>query len=284
MAKKVDTTGWYASDTPDSESLDFVNELREVIARRITNQIRHHPDLKIDIGPYDQSVRGVKHYALFTLNIRGNVLEVNLRDRSNSNVPNRRSGPTSKFGFKIFRSGDKQIYTLSGLISYINEVWIPGQEDIARRAKNRQGAANELAQALSGFTSTKYDQKSLPQLVYSATRGYSSRNKDELEYYIITDSPGLIEQYKDESYWTVSRKSINLRFIWVALKKGKNMTQVGYFFPYTYKGYQGKTVTSHRTIKSSWFSPKNLMPQLNKLAGRAPCLATLLADPNIGKQ
>ena len=277
----IDKT-WLATHTPDTEFMQFAEELQQVIANRITNQIRHSDDLQIELGPHDRGASS-QTSVLFTLNMRGKLLEVAIRDRSNV----RNSGPASKSptGFYILKHGRNKIYTLPGLISYINEVWIPGQKALVRRAKNRQCHADELTEAMKGFNSTKYTQNLSP-LLASIVRSWGSQGQGSIEYSLITDANGktMLKKHQKINYYSLRNEQGDLKFIWVALKIEQNMAQVGYFFPDTVQSYNGKAFRSYRHFKSNWFSPKNFMPQLNKLAKKAPSLAALLADPNIGSK
>jgi hypothetical protein len=273
---------WYAVEGKhDSEYQEFVNEIREVISQRIINQIRHHDDLKIMIGPHDLNNHGSRTPVLFILNMRGLQLEVTLKDRSNCSNPRKND---NIIGFTI-STKDNHVYTLPGLICYINEYWIPRQDKTVRRAKNRQDAADELSDAMKGFTSDKYKQEELTPLLFSAVKRYYSKISDtKLEYYIITDKKNkkLLQEHSTKKYWELRLISTGVRFIWVCLKKGQNMAQVGYFYPSSQTtNYSGNLCINYRLIKSSWFSPKNLVPQLDKLAGKASCLATLLANPDL---
>jgi hypothetical protein len=282
MAKtKINKEGWLldAGDVDEGVS-DVINSFQEIIADKIINQLKHVPEMQIYTGPFDQAAGGTWRPVLFALKLGGKNLDISIINRDLVNNPSKKKPQ----GFRIGKDS-RRVWSLKGVIGHINEVWIPSRMKQVEQASNRQDSADEVSKALAGLSSQTYEEKTLSPLLYSIVRRWYTTGDGEVKYWVITDEKGqeILKRRAEDRLWDLTgygnRTKDELELVWVALKKNRNMCQIGHLYHETRQGYNNNTYFSHQTNKTNWFAPKNIMKFMDRLASRNKGFERLMADP-----
>jgi hypothetical protein len=278
---KINKEGWVLEkDGVDEGVAEIMGDLQEVITNKIINQIKHVPEMQVYVGPFDQSGGGTWRPVLFALKLGGKSLDISIINRDLVNNPSKQKPK----GFRVGKDSRK-VWSLKGVVGHINEVWIPSRMKQVKQAANRQDSADEVSTALAGLSTKVYVEKQLTKLLYSIVRRWYTTGDGEVQYWIITDEKGreILERRAESRLWDLSGYSNHtkdeLELIWVALKKNRNMCQIGHLYHETRKGYSNQTYFSHNTNKTNWFAPKNIMKYMDRLAGKSKGFERLMADP-----
>ncbi|MHA2066677.1 MAG: hypothetical protein ACXABY_20080 [Candidatus Thorarchaeota archaeon] len=273
------TKGWVTEGQSDPETVRFRDRLSKVITDELIQRIEHIPEMTVRTGPYSHT---------YNNNERGNLIASISLDASLD--INWIHGPRlAQMGFQV--SGVNQTFTLEGVIGYINEEWIPKQKPKLPALRKRAKIMEELKLAMQSFNARELNYGDISKLMRSVLVGSSTaKHWDSSIIYVIADKAGFkaIDDFKDH-YWASGfmrdeeRRSgrnnphdySSLRFIAIVARIDKNKTRIQHFDSQFSRRYDVRN-------ESSWFSPANLMPQLDKYAKKHTCVTAILTNPEVG--
>ena len=280
--------GWIITKEPDSATMRFRDKMQRIITEELTQRIEHDPEMMVQIGPYSHNFRNKPNGNLIALITLDATLEINWVH-----------GPRlEEMGFEV--SGVNQKFTLEGVINYINEEWLVKQKTKLSALRKRAKIMKDLEEAMTDLNAQQFSFHNISKLLKSIIIGNSTaKHWDNSDIYIITDKNGFkaIDKYKYHSYnrgllrpptarrgfndWKFTSGSLevgvaNLQTILsVVVRRHKTQTRVQHFDPNIASRWR-------MTGESSWFSPKNLMKQLDKYAKSNPCITAILTNPEVG--
>jgi len=284
--------GWTLTKEPDSATTRFRDKMQKIITDELTQQIEYIPEMVIQIGPYSHNFRNRPNGNLIALISLDATLEINWVHGPRLEV----------MGFEV--SGVNQKFTLEGVINYINEEWLVKQKTKLSALRKRAKIMKDLEEAMTDLNAQQFSFHDTNDLLKSIVIGNSTaKHWDNSDIYVITDKTGFkaIDKYKDHHYtramlrlgrparnWrspppgssvracAVKTQDTNLQTILVVVaRRDKNQIRLQHFNPNGAGPWQ-------IVGESSWFSPKNLMKQLDKYAKSNPCITSILTNPEVG--
>jgi hypothetical protein len=248
--------GWFRNPGDKAEGaseLALLSDLDRVLAEHIINKLEYVPQMTYQVVSGRGSFLTIEIVQVIEISVSPDPLKFHVGS----------TGPIS----------------LDGLISYLNEIWIPSQKRSLERASKRSDMTADLHRDLGKLAVVYDDLTNLPGLVKCIARFYKAKS-GKVKYFVITNDQGkeALTKHPNASRWDIARAGLNdVNLVVVTVRSDLNMVKVSWLTP---NSAGGQYYNRYNSGQSGWFAPKNILYFLGEQLKGQPKLAALLADPD----